>query len=404
MATFNYSDIAIVAFEDLVGSGNGSDLSMTTSAPGCLYKQTLSGTSVFDQIIFIMFVPILGLIALFGIVGNCLSYAVLAREMRRDGSSFCLKALAIVDNTVLVSYVWYFIPPTVFKYSGLLEGYYEIHMLLKPYLWTLVWITKAVSIYIVVFVTCERYIAVSRPLKAHVYCTEKAAKIGLFIIVVCAILYNLPKIWTFETKYKYDICSGRDRPWTSLTHPLYNNTYFRIIYVKAMYIIIMFTFPLVILSILNFQLVRHVRRANRIRMQMSTQQRNKGTDSTTQRIIGVVFAFIVLETPAISLNILYIFKDYWQGEPLAVDWVLVKFIMRSTYILSIVNSTINFYIYVLIGKRFRRILKKMCTCSPKPPTCPESTYMSVHRNSESYMTVYRLSNNNRRSPSLTEVV
>jgi hypothetical protein len=113
------------------------------SAPACLYNPTYMET-VNDVVLFILFVPFMLFYVLFGIVGNSLSIVVLNREMK-GSTSFLLRALAISDNLVLVTYGITYSIPAIYTYTGYLEMYYEFYQLSRAYLWAGNWYSKTVS-------------------------------------------------------------------------------------------------------------------------------------------------------------------------------------------------------------------------------------------------------------------
>jgi len=140
-------------------------------------------------------VHIVGLLCFFGFVGNALTIAVLRRDWQ-DGSSatnWLLRTLAGVDTFYLVACLFV----QTFKTAHDLTDWFPVA--LRPYfpyaeryLWPVASIGQTVTIWTVLLVTVDRYMAVCRPFDTRLRTVERAKK--LFILVVlAAVVYNIPR-------------------------------------------------------------------------------------------------------------------------------------------------------------------------------------------------------------------
>ncbi|XP_074662726.1 FMRFamide receptor-like [Tubulanus polymorphus] len=364
---------------------------INTSVPSiarlkCIYDDgNIVKNPNYEIFIFVLFVPVLSVIAFCGLITNTLSYIVLRREGARGGRTpdLILRVLSVADNFVLVTYVLFYTFPHIFVFTRRFVEYYEWFMYAKRYIWFALWVSKTFSVYTVVLLTIDRYVAVCKPLRATSFCTKRNAMLGIAFVCAFSVAYNIPKIWYVKTAYKLDPCTNLTKPYVNNTM-LMNNKYFTLIYVNILYLLIMFFVPLTLLVILNIFLVRAVRKARRIQSRLTSQGR-ESRDNVTERVIAVVTTFIILESPAVILNTIVFYSSYLSPSSSLKHNLNLVYAMRATYILSAINSCVNFYIYCLVGKRFRKlVLKIVCPKTLKSDWLP----MTSHTRS-SLMTHYQ---------------
>jgi len=139
-------------------------------------------------------VHVVGLLCVFGFVGNALTIAVLRRDWQ-DGSSatnWLLRTLAGVDTFYLVACLFIQTFKTAYDltdwFPNSLRPYFPYA---ERYLWPVASIGQTVTIWTVLLVTVDRYMAVCRPFDTRLRTVERAKK--LFIcVVLAAIVYNIP--------------------------------------------------------------------------------------------------------------------------------------------------------------------------------------------------------------------
>ncbi|XP_064631713.1 FMRFamide receptor-like [Lineus longissimus] len=320
---------------------------------------SIKDTTSFDVAIFIIYVPVMLTIAIFGLIGNILCYAILAKEMKPSSTSVLLKSLALADSSVLVTYALYYSIPAIYSSQVILNEYMKFFYVTKQYLWAIMWFCKTMAVYLIVFVSLERYIAVCKPLKAGFICTKRNARMSIICLVILSVVYNSPKTLYYYSVWVYDECVGKLRP-VSRRSDIVLDPHFYYIYVITLYFIILFIVPLGIMIFCNIQLKRALGhattvRTNTMRAGKASRKQRQQSDSITMRIIAVVTVFLVLEFPAIILNVLYAINK----EISFMDASLLYNILRVSYVLSTINSFINFYVYCLTGSNFRRTAIKM---------------------------------------------
>lgn len=111
-------------------------------------------------------------------------------------------------------------------------------------------IAQTGSVYLTLTVTLERYVAVCHPLRARSLCTYGRARIYVLLIVMFAVLYNLPRF--FEVDRISGIEAHTNVTVYSVTaSALRNNPLYITIYVNWSYLLVMYFVPFLALAIFN---------------------------------------------------------------------------------------------------------------------------------------------------------
>ena len=130
--------------------------------------------------------------------------------------------------------------------------------------------------------------------------------------------------------------------------PLGSSRLYRFVYFDILYVIFSFTLPLLLLIALGIKLViayqAVLRRRRRTRRQSADQ-------NITLVTIAVVVVFVVCNAPARIVQLL------WQYRVQACG-TLPFIVMELSNTLEVLNSSVNFLIYCIYRKQFRRILRQ----------------------------------------------
>ena len=209
-------------------------------------------------------------------------------------------------------------------------------------------VSAAVSSWIVVFISAERFIAVYYPFQVHIYCTRRktlGATVALFVMIS---IIHLPKIFQSTIKkgnvHEY-ICLQSHS--VSLLQTLF------IILVELVYSIIPFCF----ISALNIMIVRKIVLQRRFTAQ---HQKNESSDKTNVifMLLAVCLIFIVTTLPKGICHILTSLSKYTRSAviPTCNDKV------NLTKKIWIANHCVNFLLYCLTGSVFRQTLFRLLRC------------------------------------------
>ena len=91
-------------------------------------------------------------------------------------------------------------------------------------------------------------------------------------------------------------------------------------------------------------------------------------------LLSVTFAFLILTTPAYSLFLYAIFYDYEQTPYAFAGYYLFYNVARQTYY---TNYGINFFLYVISGRKFRSDLINLFECVRHKPTASDSSELET---------------------------
>ena len=130
--------------------------------------------------------------------------------------------------------------------------------------------------------------------------------------------------------------------------PLGSSRLYQFVYFDILYLIFSFTLPLLLLTALGIKLViayqAVLRRRRRSRRQCAEQ-------NITLVTIAVVVVFVVCNAPARIVQLLWAYRPQPCGT-------LPFIIMELSNTLEVLNSSVNFVIYCIYRKQFRRILRQ----------------------------------------------
>ena len=273
-------------------------------------------------------------------------------------ATFLLQSLAIADIFVLtLSYV------VLSVICGLLPfmNHQELTGMALPYLIKYInpfgYIAHSWAIWITVLIAVNRFVAITKPLSAPFLCTLKKARLQVLLIIVLGVLFNLPRF------FQNDIVYIQPNPNSTVTIASLNSTVigdhtiFGKIYTNALYTICVLILPLFILTIVNYKLIKEIRKAKQLRDSMSATP-TKNTNSSGEEnnvtlvMVIIVVVFLLCHTPDRILQIVIVTLP--QLKPKCGG--IIYYLSDVVNLLIIINSSTNFVIYYFLRKRFRKIL------------------------------------------------
>ncbi|XP_064644538.1 FMRFamide receptor-like [Lineus longissimus] len=312
---------------------------------------------------FTLHVPLMIIIGALGLAGNILSFLVIGRERPFTSTSILLRALAAADSIVLIGFILRNTLRRIHYYVVLINAYMEFYHLTLPYLKVLRGFGKTASILLTVSVAVERFIAVCKPLKAASKCTKRNAYFTVAGVSIVSFIYRLPIPFGYKVKYYYDPCAGRLRPKYATTDLYYNPIYY-VGYVTLLALVMKAIFPIAILTVMTFRILRALRKSRNIDISSSGTQ-NKEASLATIRVMAVVIVFIVLELPEGLYQIIGVVRIF---SPQSVESYWSDPTYYISRFLTQINCFINFFIYCATGRRFRRSVVEVFSKSCKKTT------------------------------------
>ncbi|XP_069114763.1 probable G-protein coupled receptor 139 [Argopecten irradians] len=300
--------------------------------------------------VLLLYVP--PIMVLVGTIGNILSFAVFRTNSGKVSTYTYLSALAIMD--LLVLYVG-LLPLWISQLSG--------HSINDHANWTckmgafLGYVCSDSSVWLIVAVTVERYIAVCFPLKASFLCRIRKAKYIVVVLLLILCSLNSHFLWTVQLRH---VGNNATAPvYVCDASPNFSDLVNHVwVWIDAgMYSFV----PFVILLILNARIVHKVwvaknERKHITERRMSTCNADKSpaglreaSTKVTVMLLTISFTFLLTTLP---MNVILILTKTWneQSQRQRANFHLAKTVSE---ILMYLNHTVNFFLYCISGRKFR---------------------------------------------------
>ena len=300
---------------------------------------------------YILYTVIVGFLVIVGIIGNSLAFVVFWNGTFNKSTSFLLMCLSLTDSALLLSIsVW--MPLLPVKESTRYPQYVcNVYPNIIVYVFPLCLLAQTATVWVTVLIAFNRYINLCLPLRASQWGTISKVKKQIAAVLLFSVMYTIP---TFAE--------------SRIEHVLLNNTINSTIYIASvghtilwfaygyyliyhivlcgMFIIIL---PTSILALLNICLVKALKARRRMKMHTLHTQHES---SMTFVLLIIVFVSIVCQLPSLVTRILVITAPKEASHCGGYMFYLVPI----TNALVVLNSAVNFIIYIIFNKRFRDVI------------------------------------------------
>ena len=306
-----------------------------------------------DCILFHIFVQVAlhPFLIVFGLIGNCLTMAMLWSDQHKTATYYIIFWLAVADCFILVGFGMFTVPVGILISNGQPSEAMRLQIRLAVYWSPMCTVFLSLSIWLTVLVTWYRYINVCIPFKAKEYGNIQQAKKQTRFLLIFAVIFHFPR-W-FEQHALYDF----PRPGMTLLvkKDLAENRVYQILYQIILYYTTVYIAPIFSLLYMTHSLIRALRESHQKRLQMTTGVKLKKDDLTFSLIV-VVIVFIICQFFVPVRRILVVL--YPEPSARRCGGVLFYYqTVSATFVL--INSAVNFIIYVLFAKRLRKRFKSM---------------------------------------------
>ena len=149
---------------------------------------------IYTKTWFLFDVVLNGICCVFGIAGNLISLVVLYRMKEQKSTVYLLFSLGVVDALFLVNTMISRVIPG----ACLVAEYSECHSAIFAGLWiswSLGSMVHTAGTWLIVAITCERYLAVCYPFRAIAWNMPKKIKRVIVGILLAAVLFNIPRFF-----------------------------------------------------------------------------------------------------------------------------------------------------------------------------------------------------------------
>lgn len=282
-------------------------------------------------------------IILIGTVANIINLVVFSRPyMRRLSTIVYLSALAIGDIINLyfelfrywLEWMDWLIPPehyfsdTYCKYGNYLGN-----------------ASRDLTNWVVAIVTIERIVVLAFPLRAKSSCTPRTARIIVCILAISVLVAHVPSLIITKAVNRVKwVC------WAKSDSKL----------LEVLVTIVFYFFGNIVIAlvfVLNMTLIFLLYRARQLQPKKTPNSNVSNRNSHGKRLTGMLLSvgimFIACELPRLMVLSLYnVYGGIWS----------LRIAMSLAFLLSGINHTANFFIYVLSGERFRRVFMNTVRC------------------------------------------
>ena len=339
---------------------------------------------------FFLYVILLAFISFTGLVGNLTSFYILRKDKPRKATHIILSSLAIIDSVFLfTSFAMFTVPYFLMDPSSFT---YHMYTLTGPFLYALGHAMRMMRNWTVVIVSFERWVAVSKPLKAASIWTNGLANRAMLLILFICSLYSLPRFFEMtcveELKLKDD---NETITYFELDYSILKEHYlYNLLYRIVGYCLFVIGGPLLLVTVFNIKLIISIKQANKNRKKLHYEgykQRRSTVDNlgnitkinsldpfsnlnanTTRKLgqarekqkegknlhvtlicIIILFCYTLCEAPPLVTQVFLTILDKTNG-------IIFQILFPLSNLSTTLNSGINFYIYVLCGRHFRKHL------------------------------------------------
>ena len=302
---------------------------------------------------------IVTLLCFVGIIGNVLSIAVLGRDrtMRRS-TAFLLQVVAVADAAYLTACLFIQTANTITVCTDWFTSLKRSWPHMAPIVWPCASIAQTCTVWLVVVLTADRYVAICKPLHAGFWITTPRIRKVVFIVVVFAFLYNIPRFFEREV-VQYTSCANEIYYKVNKSE-FRENIFYVTIYKTACYFLLRYFIPLSLLVFFNCNLIRAIRRSTELQRRGSSNASVQFRERRqyTLILIVIVLVFVLCGLPDFILRIYITVCAFLGRKPTGVPFF--RDMNTFSNLCLTINSCINFVIYCLLGGKFRRILCCMC--------------------------------------------
>jgi len=308
-------------------------------------------------------------VGLIGFVGNLLSLFVLSRPSLRDVFHQLLFALACFDILYIVC------GGINYTFRGF-NANSDVYTILYPYfLHPFTHIAMAGTIFMTLAITIERYLGLCHPLL-----NPQSRKAWFYVVpvVIFSVLLNVPKF--LEIKLEFGLYNTTTEPWQLLNGtenvPTNGTEFVPTNDITALrksddYIrgYLMWTrlfttaiIPVTLLLILNVLIIRDVITSAKKVNRFGSARRQRKEINLSLVLLAIVFLFFICHACRI-INDVYEFSNMdlvvncpKNHRKVFSPPYFMHALMYISHFATILNSSLNFFVYCLVGHTFRREL------------------------------------------------
>ncbi|CAI2325225.1 unnamed protein product [Caenorhabditis sp. 36 PRJEB53466] len=297
----------------------------------------------FHKIMAFVYLPTI----LIGLMGNLLSLYAYSRPNRKSMVGFLLYSLSISDIFLLVFALPLFSIMYLPVWSDEEKGFVVAYT--AKYVYPLCMMAKTCSLYIMVLITIERWIAVCRPLEVQIWCRYTTSSYSIAAIIVFAVVLNFARFFEFKIEY---VDEGHLLFRRELLDPEKHWWYF-MFYFIILSIIFDYTLPFVVMFVANMRIIGELRRTKKERSLMTIQQQKEQNTTVMLLVVTIFFGFCHFFSMALKI------AESFAGGFLTIQNIYLEMLGEIFNYLIILHTASTFFIYYIFSEKFRQIIQAL---------------------------------------------
>jgi allatostatin receptor len=298
----------------------------------------------FERVLPVVIPVIYGMIAVCGFIGNLLVIiVVLSNKPMRNSTNLLIINLAVADLLFIIICV----PSTAVSFA--MHWWPLGEFFCKMYQYS-VHVTAYASVYTLVFMSLDRYLAVVHPISSMTIRTERNTAIVIICswIVICTV--NIPVALAHEVHEYRLFGENRSACYPDLAHPNQQVFY-------GSFFLFAYSLPLALVCVLyGFMLKRLLYGVVPGCQQSAESMRSKRRVSRMVIIVVLIFALSWL-----PLQIIFMYRSF--GEP--PDSVAFMAVLMASQCLMYTNSCVNPFLYAFLSENFRKSFMRLLCCGDR---------------------------------------
>ncbi|XP_008556039.1 allatostatin-A receptor isoform X1 [Microplitis demolitor] len=311
-----------------------------------------SSAELNDSMVKVVVPVFFGLIGFLGLVGNSLVVIVVALNPgMRSTTNILIINLAIAD----LLFVIFCIPFTATDYVLLYWPFGDTWCKMVQYL---IIVTVCASVYTLVLMSLDRYLAVVHPIASMTVRTENHAFLAICLAWLIILTASIPVLIIHG-----EIYPSLQRPGDKL-----NQMFCRIrlddwVVFQVTFFLLSYVIPLTLICGLYICMLVRLWRGAR-----TSAESRRGRRRVTRLVIVVVGVFAFCWCP---LQLILVAKSL-NFYPLTTTSVMIQI---ASHVLAYMNSCVNPILYAFLSENFRKAFRKIIYCRPRynpqglgPPT------------------------------------
>ncbi|ELT94729.1 hypothetical protein CAPTEDRAFT_207985 [Capitella teleta] len=279
---------------------------------------------------YIVSAAFIGAFVLLGLVGNSLTVYIFRNASNQTSTMYLICNLAVVDVMVTLLFLPVALPPSV----GTLSIFYI------AYVSNLAYTLNQISIFFTTILVWQRYISVCKPHDVK-YWTKVSVLRGMSIAAV------ILSIGVYAPGFlKYTVNRTSAGQFVVQTTRVGSNPIFYYLHTVGIMNLISYVIPVSVISYATIRLIQSLRDKTAL---VSSQRARR---DLTKSVVVIVILFIVLQSfRPVRYILLSVFNPYSMA--ISCQGPLMYFAPIPPFV-TILNSSVNFLIYVICAKRFRQ--------------------------------------------------